>query len=89
LFISNPKESAMSDLTKEQRKGEIAALRARIKANPALHVEVLAALVGAFRQNGITIDGRVVADLTIALPEEVTNEMTNVVLPGGTNCGLS
>lgn len=76
----------MSDLTKEQRKGEITALRARMKANPSLHVEVLAALVSTFRANGITIDGRVVSDLTIGLPEEVTNEMTNVVLPGGTNC---
>jgi hypothetical protein len=53
-----PKENLLltKNLTKEQRKGEIARLRGKIKANPALQVEVLAALVSAFRQNGVTID---------------------------------
>ena len=79
----------MSSLSKEQRTGEIAALRGKMKANPALHVELLAALTKTFRDHGIVIDKGVIPDLIVALPEEVSNTLAEVVvLPGGTNCGL-
>ncbi len=63
----NKEEKEMSQLSKEQRKGEVTALRSKMKANPCLHVEVLAALIRTFREHGIDIDSAVISDMTIAL----------------------
>ena len=77
----------MTSLSKAERAGEIASIRGKIKANPTLQVELLAAVTKTLREHGIRVDNRVVSDIAIALPEEITNELANVViLPGGTNC---
>lgn len=80
----------MSDLDKAARIGEITAVRANIKANPALHIELLAAIVRTLREHGVHPDKRIVSDLTVAVSDELTSELKKeVVLPGGTNCSTA
>lgn len=77
----------MAKFDKAARIGEITSVRARIKANPALHVELIAAITRTLREHGVRPDDRIVSELWVALPDELTNEFANVVtLPGGTNC---
>ena len=77
----------MNDLDKRARIGEITAVRTKIRANPSLHVELLGAIVKTLRENGVQPDKRLISDLVIAIPDELTAELgKEVVLPGGTNC---
>ncbi len=77
----------MSELDKKIRIGEITAVRTKIRANPALHIELLAAISKTLREHGVYPDSRIVADISLALPDEITQELDiAVVLPGGTNC---
>lgn len=73
-------------LTAEQRLGEILALRAKLKSTTALRVQVLAAVSEIYGRHGVAIDDDMLADLTIAIPEELQNTLAEVILPGGTNC---
>ena len=77
------------EFTHKERKGEITALRTKIKGSTALRIELLASVIGVLRNHNISVDDRVVSELVIALPEEVMHEMAEVILPGGTNCGAA
>ena len=77
------------ELSKNERKGELTAIRTKIKGSTTLRIELLASVIGVLRNHGISVDDRVVSDLIIALPEEVMHEMKEVILPGGTNCGAA
>lgn len=77
----------MAEFGKAERIGEITAVRAKVKANPALHVELLAAIIRTLREHGVKPDDRIISHLWIAIPEELTDEFAKMVdLPGGTNC---
>lgn len=71
-------------MQQNERKGEITSLRTKIKESSILRIELLAAVIGVLRNHNIALDESIVTDLVIAIPEEITNEMMGVVLPGGT-----
>jgi hypothetical protein len=73
-------------LSKERRLGEIVALRIKMKTNTALREDLISAIEGAFKKHKIKVDPGVRSDLIIAIPDEVSGQLSNVVLPGGTNC---
>lgn len=73
-------------LSKEQRLGEIMALRTKMKSTTSLRVQVLAAVSDVYAKHGIKIDDTMLTDLSLAIPEELKNDLGVVVLPGGTNC---
>lgn len=76
--------SAIDELSKEARIGEIASVRTKIRANLALHIELLAAITKTLREHGITPNEQIVGDLTLALSDEITQELDTLVdLPGG------
>jgi len=86
-FIVGRREEEGERLSKEQIVGEALALRAKIKSNTTLRVQMLAAITEALGKNGITLDDEVLATLTIAVQEELEDTLPNAVtLPGGTNC---
>lgn len=74
------------ELSKDRKLGEIVALRVKTKTNKALSADLAAAIQGAFAKHGITVDPSMHADLIVALPEEIERQLSDVVLPGGTNC---
>jgi hypothetical protein len=77
----------VDSLDKQSRIGEIASIRARIKANPALHVELLAAISKTLREHGVQPDKRILSEIALAVPDEITAALGGeVILPGGTNC---
>lgn len=77
----------MSEMNKSARIGEISSTRTKVRSNPALQIELLAAISATLRNHGVVPDPRVVSELCLALPEEVTQQLDMaVVLPGGTNC---
>jgi hypothetical protein len=81
------KEKFMSGtMSKEQRLGEIIALRTKMKSMTALRLQVLAAIAEIYKQHGIEIEDSILSDLAIAIPEELKNDLGVVILPGGTNC---
>lgn len=73
-------------LSAEQRLGEIVALRTRMKSTNALRIQILAAVSDIYSRHGIKIEDEMLVDLAIAIPEELQNELSEVILPGGTNC---
>lgn len=73
-------------LSKESRLGEIVALRIKTKTNRTLQEDLTSAVEGAFKKHGITLDSGLRQDIIIAIPEEIGDQLVNVVLPGGTNC---
>lgn len=75
-------------MSEDLRIGEIANIRAKVKSSAVIHVEMIAAVTEVLGRHGIVPDNSVVADLTIALPEEIADTLNAVILPGGTNCGL-
>lgn len=74
------------ELTAEQRLGEIIALRTKMKSVTALRVQLLGAISEIYGRHGIKIEDEILPDLTLAIPEELQNELEAVILPGGTNC---
>ena len=74
-------------LSKEQQLGEIVALRIKTKTNRSLRSDLASGILAAFKKHGIAVDGAMVDEIIIALPDEVGDQLINVVLPGGTNCG--
>jgi hypothetical protein len=68
------------------RIGEIANIRAKVKSNNVARVQLLAAITEVLGRHGIVPDDSIVADLTVALPEEISDTLNAVILPGGTNC---
>lgn len=73
-------------LTKEQRIGEIVALRTKLKVQPALRREIHDAVTAVLSKQGIKLDPDISPELIFALPEEVADMLSDVILPGGTNC---
>lgn len=73
-------------LSKERRLGEVVALRVKAKTNRALQADLTAAIEGAFKKHNIALDPEVKGDLVISIPDEIGDELNDVVLPGGTNC---
>ncbi|MEY9772084.1 hypothetical protein ABIA14_004425 [Sinorhizobium fredii] len=73
-------------LTKEQRVGEIVALRTKLKVNPDIRKELNDAMTAVLSKNGIRYDAELSPELIFALPEEVADALSDVILPGGTNC---
>lgn len=73
-------------LSREQRIGEIVALRTKLKANPALRQEIQQSIADIFKKHGIRSDPDLGPDLIFAIPEEVADALADVILPGGTNC---
>ena len=74
------------ELTKEQRLGEIVALRTKMRTMPELRTELNAAVVAVLKGKGIVLDPGISPDLIFAIPEEITDALGGVILPGGTNC---
>ena len=74
------------ELSKEQRLGEIVALRTKMRSNPELRTELNDAVRGVLENKGITLDPSISPDLIFAIPEEISDALSAVVLPGGTNC---
>lgn len=73
-------------LSSAQRIGEIVAIRTKLKTNKALKDRINKAVSDAFSDHGIVIDPALSPDLIFALPEELADSLSNVILPGGTNC---
>lgn len=73
-------------LTKEQRLGEIVALRTKLRTKPELRGELSNAVSETLAKNGIQLDPDISPELIFALPEEISDALSQVVLPGGTNC---
>lgn len=73
-------------LSNERRIGEIVALRIKMKTNGALREDLIAAISDTFKKHNVTVDPDLQPDLIIAIPEEVGSQLSEVVLPGGTNC---
>jgi adenosylmethionine-8-amino-7-oxononanoate aminotransferase len=73
-------------LSKDRKLGEIVALRVKTKTNKALNADLTAAIQGAFAKHGIIVDPSMHTDLIVALPDEIERQLSDVVLPGGTNC---
>lgn len=76
----------MAELTREQRLGEIAALRIKIKTNSVLRQDVSSAIIDALKKHGITLTSELQSDIILALSDEIDGQLSDVVLPGGTNC---
>ncbi|MBP2559200.1 3-oxoacyl-ACP reductase-like protein [Neorhizobium galegae] len=76
----------MTTLNDSERLGEIAAIRARLKSNPQALSALNSAVSDVFSANGIEVDGSISSSLVIALPEELSENLNQVILPGGTNC---
>ena len=74
------------ELTKEQRLGEIVALRTKMRTMPELRSELNDAVRDVLAGNGIKLDPGISPDLIFAIPEEISDALSAVVLPGGTNC---
>lgn len=86
-FIAGREDEGEHRLSKEQIVGEALALRAKIKSNATLRVQMLAAISEALGKSGIRLDDEVLSTLTIAVQEELEDVLPNAVtLPGGTNC---
>jgi hypothetical protein len=76
----------MAELSPSERLGEVAALRAKVKSNASALSRLHTAITDALSSVGITIDPRIGNNIIIALPEEISDNLNNVILPGGTNC---
>lgn len=74
------------ELTKEQRLGEIVALRTKMRVMPELRAELNTAIITVLKGKGIVLDPGLSPDLIFAIPEEITDALGEVILPGGTNC---
>lgn len=73
-------------LSNEQRLGEIVALRTKLRTKPELRSELNSAVSEVLDRNGIKLEPGLSLDLIFALPEEITDALSEVILPGGTNC---
>lgn len=76
----------MTTLNDSERLGEIAAIRSKLKSNPQALSVLNSAVADALSNAGIKVDAAISSSLIIALPEELSENLNNVILPGGTNC---
>ncbi|WP_347138871.1 hypothetical protein [Paracoccus sp. SSK6] len=73
-------------LSENERKGEIAAIRAKLKSKPGSMEALNDAIHTSLSAQGINIDNGLNGGFVIALPEELADNLNQVTLPGGTNC---
>ena len=73
-------------LSKERLLGEAVALRIKTKTNPAIQSDLASAIESVFSKHGIKLDPGLTSELVIAVPDELGGQLSDVVLPGGTNC---
>lgn len=74
------------ELPKERRLGEIVALRIKTKTNSELQNDLIAAIDDTFKKHNVIVDPGLKSHLIVAIPDEVGDQLSDVVLPGGTNC---
>jgi hypothetical protein len=86
IFTIAGRRTNMPALSASERLGEIASLRAKLKTNDKARSALTIALRGAFSEANITLDPSIESSLIIAIPEELSENLNNVILPGGTNC---
>lgn len=56
------------------------------KTNPQLQSDLASAIEQAIIKHNIKLDPGVKSELVIAVPDELGGQLSDVVLPGGTNC---
>lgn len=76
----------MTELSDVERKGEIAAIRAKLKSKPDAVSSLNKAIITALSDAGIKVDSSISSSIVIALADELSDNLNNVTLPGGTNC---
>lgn len=72
-----------------ERLGEIAGIRAKLKSDSGALAALKHAIGHALKDHGIESEAGVIDSIVIALPEELSDNLNNVILPGGTNCAAS